>query len=104
MRSPHITSQIVCLVLSWEQAFGFSEENSFLVPPLPGPSAAVRFLAIADLGQAEVDGSFEQTEMMASVNTTTRMAAETDFHQLLIHNGDISYARGFQTIWDAYAS
>ena len=83
------------------QAYGFAEESSFLTPPLPGPEASVKFLAIADLGQAEVDGCFEETEMMASVNTTTRLAAETEHHQLLIHNGDISYARGFQSIWDS---
>ena len=71
------------------------------MPPLAGPDAVVKFLAIADLGQAEVDQSFEQTEMGASLQTTERLAAETGHHQLLIHNGDISYARGFQTIWDA---
>lgn len=72
-----------------------------MTPPLPGPDTVVKFLAIADLGQAEVDGSLEQTEMTASQNTTRRMIAESEYHQLLIHNGDISYARGFQTIWDA---
>ncbi len=72
-----------------------------MTPPPPGPEASVKFLAIADLGNAEVDGSLEFTEMTASLNTTTRLAGETEHHQLLIHNGDISYARGFQTIWDS---
>lgn len=83
------------------QEYGFSEEDSFLTPPKSGLDTNVKFLAIADLGQAEVDNSFEQVEMTASVNTTKRLATETDYHQLLIHNGDISYARGFQSVWDA---
>lgn len=86
------------------QEFGFSEEHSFITPPVTGPDAAVKFLAIADLGQAEEDGSLAPTEMLASLNTTRRLAMETGHHQLLIHNGDISYARGFQSIWDACAA
>jgi hypothetical protein len=31
--------------------------------------------------------------MLPSVNTTRRMAAEGEAYQLLLHNGDISYAR-----------
>ena len=72
-----------------------------MAPPEPGTGASVKFLAIADLGQAEVDNSFEQVEMTAAINTTKRLATELDYHQLLIHNGDISYARGFQSVWDA---
>ena len=72
-----------------------------MTPPVPSAEASVKFLAIADLGQAEVDNSFEQVGMTASLNTTQRLATELDYHQLLIHNGDISYARGFQSVWDA---
>lgn len=85
------------------QDYEFSSEFSFVTPPLTSPSASVKFLAIADLGSAEIDGSMEHTEMLASLNTTARLAQETEHHQLLIHNGDISYARGFASIWDAYA-
>ena len=72
-----------------------------MTPPEPGADTSVRFLAIADLGQAEIDNSFEQVEMTASVNTSRGLATELEYHQLLIHNGDISYARGFQSVWDA---
>ena len=71
------------------QAFGFSREASFLTPPVVSAESHVKFLAIADLGQAEIDGSNEQSEMLPSLNTTQRMALETDYHQLLVHNGDI---------------
>ena len=61
-----------------------------MAPPVTGAASSVKFVAIADLGQAELDGSLEHTEMLASLNTTRRLALETDHHQLLIHNGDIS--------------
>ena len=75
------------------QAHGFSQEASFLAAPIVGPHTHVKFLAIADMGQAEVDGSNEESEMIPALNTTRLMIAEADDKQLLIHNGDISYAR-----------
>ncbi len=36
------------------QEHGWSEEASFVTPPLTGPDASVKLLAIADMGQAEV--------------------------------------------------
>ena len=45
------------------------------------------------MGQAEIDGSNEESEMIPALNTTRLMVAEADDKQLLIHNGDISYAR-----------
>lgn len=75
------------------QAHGFSEEASFVAAPPVGPDAHVSFLAIADMGQAEIDGSNEQSEMLPALNTTMLMTAEAADKQLLIHNGDISYAR-----------
>jgi len=75
------------------QAHGFSQEASFQAAPAIGPESHVRFLAIADMGQAEIDGSNEESEMIPALNTTRLMIAEADDKQLLIHNGDISYAR-----------
>lgn len=75
------------------QAHGFSEEACFLAAPPVGPETSVKFLAIADMGQAEIDGSNEESEMIPALNTTRLMIAEADDKQLLIHNGDISYAR-----------
>jgi hypothetical protein len=76
------------------QELGWSEEQHFTSPPAVGPDSSVRLLAVADLGQAEVDGSMEASEMLASLATTARLAAEVDAGaQLLIHNGDISCER-----------
>ncbi len=89
-------------------------------PPLPSPSSRVSFFAIADMGQAELDGSNEVTEMPDSLTTVRRMMdamqggnslipkdrvqqkARHNNHSLVIHNGDISYALGFSSEWDAF--
>ena len=77
------------------QDYGFSEEQSFQAAPLVGPDTEVSFLAIADLGQAEEDGTVEPFQYQASLMTTKWLTQEaaTGVYQLLIHNGDISYAR-----------
>ena len=80
-------------VLVFMQAHGFSNEASVTAAPTVGPESHVTFLAIADMGQAEIDGSNEQSEMIPALNTTMLMTAEADDKQLLIHNGDISNAR-----------
>ena len=75
------------------QAHGFSAEASFSAAPAVGPESHVKFLAIADMGQAEIDGSNEESETIPALNTTRLMITEAADKQLLIHNGDISYAR-----------
>ena len=60
------------------------------------------FLAIADLGQAELDGSLETSQYMASLATINRLTHHEPSARLLLHTGDISYARGFSTQWDVY--
>ncbi|KAL4439452.1 hypothetical protein ABPG77_008781 [Micractinium sp. CCAP 211/92] len=87
-----------------DEELGWSEVESFVSPPAPGTASTVRLLAIADLGQAEEDGSMEASEMLASLATTARLAAEVEHGgaQLLVHNGDISYARGFSSQWDRF--
>ena len=58
------------------QEFGWSEEGSFHGPIPADARATVRLLAIADMGQAEEDGSNEVSAMLASLNTTGRLAQE----------------------------
>jgi hypothetical protein len=77
--------------LSADDEGAWSGEEAFVAPPAPGSDAAVTLLAVADLGQAEVDGSMEASEMLPSLATTARLAAEVEAGaQLLVHNGDIS--------------
>ncbi|KAG2432271.1 hypothetical protein HXX76_009189 [Chlamydomonas incerta] len=95
---------------------GWSKEFSFVSAPPPGPAGTIRALVVADMGQAEVDGSLEGSQMLPSLNTTTLMhrdalASRREAEQsggarppytLLVHNGDISYSRGFSTQWDNF--
>lgn len=81
--------------------WGFSREFSFRAAPKEGPEATVKFLVVADLGQAEEDGSLEEEYYRASLNTTRLMSGEKGY-QLLLHNGDISYARGYVSQWDNF--
>ncbi|KAG1654908.1 hypothetical protein FOA52_003150 [Chlamydomonas sp. UWO 241] len=88
-----------------DEAWGFSSEASFVAAP--EHTATVHILATADVGQGELDGSnklLPNTQMQPSLNTTRRMAADaaTDEYLLAVHNGDISYAEGFSTIWDNF--
>lgn len=52
-------------------------------------------LAIADMGQAEADGSNENGygAQHPSLATVRGLTANSEGRRLLIHNGDISYAR-----------
>lgn len=85
-----------------------------LAPPAGGGDSA-RLLVVADLGQAEADGSNDDIDigrasersywsMAASRDTVARMAGDVrdGGRQLLLHNGDISYARGYGTLWDTF--
>ncbi|EFJ46276.1 hypothetical protein VOLCADRAFT_105635 [Volvox carteri f. nagariensis] len=83
---------------------GWSPEFSFLSSPEISPDETVHILAVADMGQAEVDGSLEGSEMIPSLNTTRRMIEEAAAspYSLLLHIGDISYARGYSTQWDNF--
>ena len=82
---------------------GFSEEFSFLAPPLPGPDQEVQMIMLADMGQAQPDGANEvEKQEQPSLNTTRLMAADvaTGGYSLLGHWGDISYADGYMAQWD----
>ena len=76
------------------QNYGFSKERTFFAAPPVGYHTSVNLLAIADLGQAEEDQSKEPLQYIASLQTTEWLRQELvdEDYQLLIHNGDISYA------------
>lgn len=85
-----------------DSLMAWSDEYSFVMPPAADPGAEVRFFAFGDMGQAEVDGSMEQSQMLPSLNTTRLMLAEAADKTLVMHIGDISYARGYVSQWDAF--
>ena len=81
---------------------GFSDEFSFRAAPEVGPHTEFRGLMMADCGQAEPDGSMEQSEMAPSLDTVRWMLRDTreNDYALIGHFGDISYARGHVSQWD----
>ncbi|KAK9804531.1 hypothetical protein WJX73_005386 [Symbiochloris irregularis] len=118
-----------------DPSFGFSKEFTFLSAPKIGPNETVHFLAIADLGHTELDGSneYDYDESADPLNfvptgtfdrayqTLTQLIYDNEFQQqgsrttvemmandttqewtLILLNGDISYARGMQTMWDIF--
>jgi hypothetical protein len=64
---------VACVLPTRVQEHGFSSEALFTAAPPVGPSTHVKVLALADLGQAEQDGSMESEEYTHnSLNTTSK--------------------------------
>ncbi len=90
-------------------AAGWSDVFRFRAPPALG--APVALAAVADVGQAELDGSNivhgnraaapyaarSYFSMSASLNTTAALAADVSSGaaSLILHNGDLAYASAF---------
>lgn len=70
------------------------------------PEAAIRVLAFGDMGQADPDGTnqaHDSADLVASLNTTARVFEEVEGGaNLVLHVGDISYARGYASQWDTF--
>eukprot|EP00051_Salpingoeca_urceolata_P004281 m.63959 g.63959 ORF g.63959 m.63959 type:complete len:569 (+) comp13519_c0_seq1:60-1766(+) len=80
---------------------GFSEVRSFQLPPGPGEPAKI--VAFGDLGQFEPDGMIQEEDMPPSLNTTrTITALDPTTQNLILHIGDISYARGYVSQWEHF--
>jgi hypothetical protein len=99
-----------------------SPEASFVAPPSGSSSSSsssrVRVLVTADMGQAEPDGWSQTPDYTrsASVRTARALAAEVERattatttsssspppFSLLLHAGDVSYARGYVSLWAAF--
>jgi hypothetical protein len=77
------------------QEGGWSAEHSFVSVPAVGPNSSLSMLAIADMGQAEADGTNENGygQQHPSLATLRGLMQHAKGRRLLLHNGDISYAR-----------
>lgn len=93
----------------------WSEEYTFMSHPGIGADVSVSFLAVADQGVGEPDGSTAAFEYQAALEVADRMADdvaagydlkgaknEIEEYSLIVHNGDISYARGYSALWDTF--
>ncbi|KAL4435011.1 hypothetical protein ABPG77_003836 [Micractinium sp. CCAP 211/92] len=87
----------------------FSDEYSFRAAPAPGPDQTVHILTLADQGVGEVDGSYAAMEYRPAADVAAHTIADGLSpapdgrpYSLVLHNGDISYARGYAALWDAW--
>jgi hypothetical protein len=83
--------------------------NQFYTAPRQAANTPVDFLIFGDLGQVETDGSNEHTQMRGSILTTEAIKADVAEGEIdrtlspaVFHIGDISYARGYGTMWEQF--
>jgi len=89
----------------------WSEEASFWSPPAPAASTPVRFLMYGDQGLAHdfCEGCHPGIEAGGVANTWAAVSSavqasgtDTPRVDMLLHIGDLSYARGREYIWDIW--
>eukprot|EP00731_Ephydatia_muelleri_P019789 Em0012g614a len=79
--------------------FGFSQEYSFTAPPVASPNSTVRVVVYGDMGNGQVDDSLQiMTAQQPALNTTNLIYSQIDQTDLVLHIGDISYARGYASV------
>jgi len=87
----------------------FSEEYSFVLPPLAGqqpPNRPTTVVLFDDLGRGSKDMAYTWNEYgRASINTTYSLGhlVRQGGIDAIYHGGDISYATGYIAVWDFYA-
>jgi len=84
-----------------DDSFGVANAT-FITPPPVSNSSTLQFYAFGDLGQAELDGTLEESEMLSSLGTTSLMSKMLESERVVVHIGDISYARGYVPQWDNF--
>jgi hypothetical protein len=102
--------------LTYEYSVGGKRGGQFKAPISPNSVAPVRIAVFGDMGTAANDGSWHSGgEETASLDTMTTLArlANTDepisfspapLLSLVLHIGDITYAQGYDTLWDEFGS
>ncbi|CEO96390.1 hypothetical protein PBRA_005061 [Plasmodiophora brassicae] len=81
---------------------GWSEERPLRTPPEPSPTSSVRIAVFGDMGAADPDGAASAHSEAMSARTVGVLASHLDDIDLVLHIGDLAYARGYQSIWDAF--
>ncbi|KAL6786044.1 hypothetical protein ACKKBG_A01170 [Auxenochlorella protothecoides x Auxenochlorella symbiontica] len=101
-----------------------SAPRSFLSHPGVGPHLSVSVLGVADQGVGEPDGALAAMEYQPALAVAARMLADARAghagfgaegggdadgraprrqpYRMVLHNGDISYARGYGALWDTF--
>lgn len=82
---------------------GWSPVYSFKAAPTPAPDATVKIIAYGDMGNGQQDDSRQViTAQQPSLNTTRNVEGELSSTDVVMHIGDISYARGYASVWDEF--
>lgn len=88
----------------------FSKEFKLHIPPLPGtqpPSRPTTVILFGDLGRGSTDEAATWNNIgccESSVFTSQSLAPRVQAEEIdmIFHNGDISYASGYISVWDFY--
>lgn len=81
--------------------------HTFYSAPIPTPKLAADIILFGDMGQTEIDHFQNHEEQIASINTTLSiysdiLAKTIRKDAIIMHIGDISYARGYSVLWDQF--
>jgi len=81
-----------------------SDVYSFKAAPQTGPGATIRVVAYGDMGNGQEDDSQQiiNPSQQPALNTTRLVLNQIDQTDLVLHIGDISYARGFASVWEEF--
>ena len=86
-----------------DEVLGMAEERSFVAPLAPG--SATRAAVYGDMGYEPLDDSYTfHTRELAALNVTRLLKKKLPDLDVIMHFGDVSYARGYAADWDAYMS
>lgn len=86
-----------------DDKYGWSPVYVFKAPPLPSPNATVKFIAYGDMGNGQEDDSRQKEPgQQPALNTTRGIKGEILSTDVVLHIGDISYARGYASVWDEF--
>lgn len=81
-------------------AAGWTKSTNFSTPPAAGANSVLAVI-YGDMGKAERDNSSIHYTNPGSILVADALTKRNDF-DLLIHNGDLSYATGFLVEWDQF--
>jgi len=91
---------------------GWSQESHFTAPRDPSQMKSTRFAIVGDMGVGSPDGSADRRGMGGNVNSTytdqiprlvtIAMTKIIDTLDMVFIIGDVSYAQGYASTWEAY--
>lgn len=103
-----LANQKIYYIFGDEKTNDFSTEKTFFVPPVPGsnpPDRGTTVILFDDLGRGSTDMTYTWNEYgRPSIYTIMAVGDEIANGKVdaVYHGGDISYACGYEAVWDFY--